>query len=220
MNPTDERLHKLQTIAAKRQRDFVLVLENIHDPHNAAAICRSADSFGVQEIWLICETVPEWDLFELGKKSSAFTSRWITFRHFQTTTECLQELRNEGYQIWATMLDDSAESLLEADFTETEKIALIMGNEHNGISEAVQNATDKKLYIPMTGFAQSLNVSVATALCLWEIFRQREQSDQDFHLEDKAQEALVREFYEKQHEKKERRREKKRKGVEKAQQDN
>ncbi len=216
--PTDLRLQKLERIAANRQRDFVLVLENIHDPHNAAAICRSADSVGIQEIWLICETVARWDLFELGKKSSAFTSRWITFRHFETTAACLAELRTQSFQVWATMLDNEAESLTEANFTAIEKIALIMGNEHQGISEAMQKATDKKLYIPMNGFAQSLNVSVATALCLWEIYRQREQSDIDFRLDQEGQAKLIEKFCEKQQEKKNRKREKKRKGVNKKSQ--
>jgi len=203
---------KLEQIAQRRQRDVILVLENIHDPHNAAAICRSADSFGIQHIWLICETVPQWDLFELGKKSSAFTSKWMSFRTFNTTLDCLRTLKERDFSIYSTILDAEAESLLETDFIESEKIALIMGNEHEGISEAVIEATDHKLFIPMTGFAQSLNVSVATAVCLWELFRQRDSSNTDYSIGEDEQGALLLAFEAKQHEKKLRRHEKKRKG--------
>lgn len=205
---TEERKQFYQGIASQRQKDFVLVLEDIHDPHNIAAILRSADAFGIQKIYLIFENQEAFDPRERKlRKSSAFTNKWLDFEVFNSTKICLQKLKTDGFTIISTILDGEAQNFFETDFTQPEKLALVFGNEHEGISQTVKNMTDQKVYIPMQGFAESFNVSVATAICLSEMTRQR--SGEAFHLSSKEQEALVQNFAEKQEEMKEFKREQK-----------
>jgi len=172
MTPTEERLKKIKTVAAHRNPDLVLVLEDLNDPHNAAAIMRSADSMGIQKLYLIFEEQTPWDPTQIGKHSSAHTNKWLDFEIFDSRKACLSKLKQAGFEIWATHLHARATKLDETDFTQSKRIALIIGNENRGISEAMKNAADQLIYIPMKGFCESLNVSVATALCVWEITRQ------------------------------------------------
>ena len=110
----------------------------------------------------------------LGKKSSASANKWIQRRKFKSITECYSALRNEGFHICATHLGVESSSLFELDLTK--KTALVFGNEHRGVSEEAANLADENFQIPMTGMIQSLNVSVACAVTLYEAFRQRSLS--------------------------------------------
>ncbi|MCK5460703.1 RNA methyltransferase [Candidatus Gracilibacteria bacterium] len=194
---TEKRKQFYQRIASRRQKDFVLVLEDIHDSHNIAAILRSADAFGIQKIYLIFENQEEFDPRERKfRKSSAFTNKWLDFEVFDSTKICLEKLKSENFSIISTILDEEAQNFFETDFTKTKKIALVLGNEHKGISETVKRMADWKVYIPMQGFAESFNVSVAAAICLSEMTRQRKEAL--FHLSKKEQTTLVQQFIKKQ----------------------
>lgn len=214
-NITNKRKNFYKKVAQKRKKNFVLVLEDLHDPHNLAAIFRSADAFGIQKIYLIFEKQnainPQDKVF---KKTSAFTNKWLDFEIFSSTEKCLKKLRSEKYTLISTILDKEAQSFFETNFTKFEKIALIIGNEHCGISETVKKITDKKIYIPMQGFAESLNVSVASAICLSEISRQR--SDSKFSVSEIEEQKLIKNFKEKQLQYGERIKERKRLAIEKA----
>ncbi len=189
--PTPERLAKYQRIAKNRQRDIVLILENINDPHNAAAIFRSADAFGIQHIHLINETVPNWMPNKEGKKTSAFTNKWLNFYQHSSVEDCLIPLKTKDYEIYATLLEDTAVSLYQTDFSIDKKIALLLGNEKDGLSLKARRLADTKIIIPMRGFAQSFNVSVTAALFMAEITRQRNQSQHDFNLTTKDSQSLL-----------------------------
>lgn len=156
---------------AARQKDIVVVLEDIYDPHNAAAIFRTCDAYGIQNAYLIFETVEPYDPKNVGKSSSATANKWLDFKIFESTKECLEELKKEGYAIVSTLLDREANDLYE--FKWPKKIALLVGNEHAGLSKTAAELSDHKVYIPMQGMVQSLNVSVATAICISEIYRSR-----------------------------------------------
>jgi len=169
--PSDRRLEKIRNVAAGRQRDIVVVLEDVFDPHNAAAIFRTCDAYGIQNAYLIFETVEPYDPKKVGKSSSATANKWLDFKIFHSTKECLQELKEEGYVIVSTLLDKEANNLYE--FKWPKKIALLVGNEHAGLSKTAAELSDHKVYIPMQGMVQSLNVSVATAICISEIYRAR-----------------------------------------------
>jgi len=169
--PSGKRMERIAGVMAARQKDIVVVLEDIFDPHNAAAIFRTCDAYGIQSVYLIFETVEPYDPKRVGKASSATANKWLDFRIFQSTRECLGELKRKGYAIVSTFLDKEANNLYEFEWPK--KIALLVGNEHAGLSERAAEMSDHKVYIPMQGMVQSLNVSVATAICISEIYRAR-----------------------------------------------
>ena len=165
---SDRRLARLESVLRHRQPDLTVVMENIHDPHNVSAMLRSCDAAGVYEAQLLYNT----DAFpRIGKKSSASAGKWVERRKFKTVAECYGKLRSEGFRIYATQLDERAESLYGLDLTQ--KVAFVFGNEHRGTSEEASREADAVIQIPMVGMIQSLNVSVACAVALFESLRQR-----------------------------------------------
>jgi len=108
---------------------------------------------------------------KISKVSSASSKKWVEQKRYSNTEECIKQLKKDGFKIYGTLLSEEAENIYDLDFTE--KIAIVMGNENRGISEEMINSVDKHIYIPMRGMIQSLNVSVATAVTLYEAQRQR-----------------------------------------------
>ncbi len=168
MSRTEHRMQKLRTALKRRQPDLTIVMENIHDPHNVSAIFRSADAVGVMQIQLLYtfEKFPK-----IGEKSSASARKWIDRRQFKSIAECYATLRREGFTIYATHLGEKARSLYELDLTKP--VALVFGNEHRGVSDEAASLADGNFIIPMNGMIQSLNVSVACAVSMYEAYRQR-----------------------------------------------
>lgn len=165
---TERRLEKITRVVKARQHSLRVVMENVHDPHNVSAIFRSCDAVGVPKVTLLY-TVE--DFPKISKVSSSSANKWIEKERFNDTKACFDSLRSEGFKIYSTLLDENAESIYDIDFTE--KIAIVMGNEHRGVSDEAAKLSDKTIYIPMRGMIQSLNVSVATAVILYEAQRQR-----------------------------------------------
>jgi len=166
---TERRKEKMLQVLRRRQPTLTIVMEDIHDPHNVSAVLRSADAVGVQEVQLLYlhETFPK-----LGKKSSASAVKWMDRRKFSSVQECYDTLHREGFTIYATRLGSDARSLYDIDLTAP--VALVFGNEHRGVSDEAAERADGQIIIPMTGMIQSLNVSVACAVCLYEALRQRQ----------------------------------------------
>jgi tRNA (guanosine-2'-O-)-methyltransferase len=162
------RREKILRVLSHRQPDATIVMENIHDPHNVSAIFRSADAVGIPEVQLVYTNT---DFPKIGKKSSSSANKWVTKRRFSSVKECYDTLHSEGYTIYATRLDVNAKPLYDIDFTQ--KIAIVMGNEHAGVSDDAAMLADGTIMIPMMGMIQSLNVSVAAAVTLYEMLRQR-----------------------------------------------
>lgn len=165
---TEKRLKKIHTVLSHRQPDLTVVMENIHDPHNVSAVLRSADAVGVKEIQLVYDRE---DFPRVGKKSSASAAKWTVRRKFSSIGECYDALHKSGFLIYATHLSKRSVSLFELDLTK--KVALVFGNEHRGVSDEAAKLADVNFQIPMMGMIQSLNVSVACAVVLYEAFRQR-----------------------------------------------
>jgi len=165
---SERRLARLESAIRHRQPDLTVILENIHDPHNVSAILRSCDAAGVMEVQLVYtnEEFPK-----LGKKSSASAKKWVDHRKFKSVSECFGSLHKEGYSIFVTHLGKRTTPLYELNLTT--KIALAFGNEHRGVSEEASELADGNFMIPMFGMIQSLNVSVACAVTLFEAVRQR-----------------------------------------------
>ncbi len=165
---TSRRRQKIMRVAERRQPNLTVVLEGIHDPHNVSAILRTADAVGVLEIQLVYE-VEEFP--KLGKKSSASALKWVKCRSFKSIKECYDRLHKEGFLVYATRLGASSQSIYDLDLTGN--VALVFGNEHRGVSDSAASLADGNFQIQMLGMIQSLNVSVACAVSLYEACRQR-----------------------------------------------
>ncbi|MFH0733412.1 MAG: RNA methyltransferase [bacterium] len=165
---SESRLNKIKDVIFKRQSTLTVILENIHDRHNVSAILRSSDSVGVSKVSLLynVEKFPK-----LSRTSSASSNKWIDIEYSKSTEECFDELRKKGFKIYVSKVSKDAKSLYDIDFTQ--KVAVLFGNEHRGVSESAENLCDELFFIPMHGMAQSLNVSVAAAVTLYEAQRQR-----------------------------------------------
>lgn len=170
--PTIERLTKLTRAASLRQKDVVLVIEDIHDPHNAQAILRTADAFGIQEVHFIFETEKAYNPRRVGKSSSSSAMKWLDYTIWHSTAACVSALKKQRFHLIGTALTDASVPLEKAHWKKP-KIALLIGNEHRGLSANALTRADELVTIPMRGMVQSLNVSVATAITIAEITRAR-----------------------------------------------
>ena len=168
MTPSSRRSERIKEALLHRQPDLTVVIENIHDPHNVSAILRSCDAVGVMQVELLY-TVEKFP--RIGKKSSSSANKWLDRRKHTSVDDCFATLRAEGFRIYATHLGDTSQSLYDLDLTQ--KVALVFGNEHRGVSPEVAQQADGNFQIPMLGMIQSLNVSVACAVSLFEALRQR-----------------------------------------------
>lgn len=190
--PINRRQQKLQQVASQRQAGFIVVLEDIHDPHNAAAILRTCDAFGVQDVWFIFNKEKAYNPRRVGKSSSSSANKWLTFRMFKSVAECKAALKRLKYESVGTVLHDKAEDFTKAKLT-SKRTALWVGNEHAGLSPDAVKACDRLLLLPMRGFVESLNVSVMTAICVYEVSRQR-AGRQQYARSTRDVAALVRDF--------------------------
>jgi len=165
---TGRRKEKIISVAKARQDSLRLVLENVHDPHNVSAVFRSCDAVGIPKVSLIynLEKYPK-----IGSKTSASAFKWVEREKFVDVKSCYDSLRAEGFSVLASSLNGTPTNLFDIDFTQ--KIALVFGNEHRGISTEAEQFADNVFYIPMFGMVQSLNISVAAAVTLYEALRQR-----------------------------------------------
>ncbi len=174
--PTPERLEKITRVANARQHGIV-VLEDIYDPHNAIAVFRSCDAFAIQEIYLVFDKQQAFDPKEMGKATSTSANKWVDFKIFDSIEDAYADLKKRDYQTYATVLSDDTVSLYETNLLETEKVAFVLGNEKRGLSEKAIELADNKIMIPMQGMIQSLNLSVTASICLFELNRQRKNSN-------------------------------------------
>jgi len=168
---SQRRIEKLSAAINYTQPDLTIVVENIHDPHNVSAILRTCDAVGVRRINLLYN---EEKFPKIGKKSSASAYKWIETEKFKSVSDCYKFLRADGFLIVASVVSSKSKSLYDLELTR--KVALVFGNEHRGVSAEAASAADVSFQIPMFGMVQSLNVSVACAITLFEAVRQRVKS--------------------------------------------
>jgi len=166
---TPEREERLSFVLNKRQNDLTVVLENVFDPHNISAVMRTCDAVGIQEIYVLNNRIPRHKKW--GRQSSSSAAKWLTIHQFSDVGECFDVLRKNYSKIFATHLSSSSVDLYDIDFTQ--RIALVFGNEHSGVSEEILPLVDGNFIIPQMGIIRSLNISVACAVTLYEAFRQK-----------------------------------------------
>jgi tRNA (guanosine-2'-O-)-methyltransferase len=170
---TPEREQRLKKVLDKRQDDLTLVLENVFDPHNISAVMRTCDAVGIQDIHILNTKISKHKKW--GARSSSSASKWLTIHQHSNASICFAELRNKYPLILTTHLSASAVSLYEIDFTKP--VALVFGNEHEGVSEEIRVLADGNFIIPQVGMIRSLNISVACAVSLYEAFRQKQVAE-------------------------------------------
>jgi tRNA (guanosine-2'-O-)-methyltransferase len=166
---TPERRNRIKHVLAHRQNDLTVVLENVFDPHNISAVMRSCDAIGIQEIYVLNTKIPRHEKW--GSRSSSSAANWLTVHQFEDVQACMAALRQKFDRILTTHLTSDAVSLYELDLTKS--TALVFGNEHAGISDELRLLADGNFIIPQVGMIQSLNISVACAVSLYEAFRQK-----------------------------------------------
>lgn len=166
---TPERSNRLHSVLDKRQPDLTVVLENVFDPHNISAVMRSCDAVGIQEIYVLTNKIPRHKKW--GSRSSSSAAKWLTVHQFTEAADCFAALRKKYDRILTTHLSSDAVSMHQIDFTQS--IALVFGNEHAGVSDEIRSMADGNFIIPQVGIIQSLNISVACAVTIYEAFRQK-----------------------------------------------
>jgi len=167
---TPEREERIRQVLDKRQDGITVVLENVFDPHNISAVMRTCDAVGVQEIYVLNTRIPRHKKW--GAKSSSSAANWLTIHQYTDAAECFQRLRSKYERIFTTHLDSEAVSLYDINLTQ--RVALVFGNEHTGVSEDIRALSDGNFIIPQVGIIKSLNISVACAVGLYEAYRQKE----------------------------------------------
>jgi len=164
---TPQRLAIIKASLDRRQTDLTVVMENVRKPHNLAAVARTLEAVGGLEIHAITDLTS----IRLTQMSAGGTKKWMKVTKHPNTGQGLQHLKQQGFQIIATCLDENAKDYRDIDYTPA--TAILVGEELEGISEQAKQMADETISIPMAGMVQSLNVSVASALVLYEAYHQR-----------------------------------------------
>lgn len=181
---TVRREDRIRDMASKRQQDVIVILENVHDPHNIGAVLRSCDSVGVTEVIALYtdDHLDEETLqTAIRSKTSSGAYRWVKTSLYSTVDDCISYLRQKKLRLLGTHLHAESKSIYHTNLTEG--VAIFFGNEKLGLSEQVLSELDGNVFIPQVGMVKSLNISVACAVFLYEMYRQREQKDMYSHSE-------------------------------------
>jgi tRNA (guanosine-2'-O-)-methyltransferase len=165
---TPEREKKISTVMARRQKGLEVILENVDDPHNIGAILRSCDAVGVGRVHLLYTKGKPPRMHELRTKAAASAAKWLEIKKWTDVDECLADI---SVPVCVATLADTGRAPWDLDLAKPCAIAL--GNEHDGPSPELVAKADAIITIPMQGFVESFNVSVAAAICLAEAMRQR-----------------------------------------------
>lgn len=165
-----ERFARITAMLQNRQTDLTVCLEVVHKPHNLAAIVRTADAVGIHQVHAVW---PNQDP-RMARGTAAGSHSWVAVKRHLNTLDCVNAVKAQGMQIIITNLTDTACDYREVDYTQP--TAIMVGQEKHGISQQALALADKQVYIPMMGMVQSLNVSVAAALVLYEAQRQRQKA--------------------------------------------
>ncbi|HEJ9032997.1 TPA: tRNA (guanosine(18)-2'-O)-methyltransferase TrmH [Serratia marcescens] len=165
-----QRYARICEMLATRQPDLTVCLEQVHKPHNVSAIIRTADAVGVHQVHAVWPTTRMRTLVS----SAAGSNSWVSVKTHPTIGDAVGHLKAQGMQILATNLSARAVDFREVDYTRP--TCVLLGQEKTGITEEALALADQDIVIPMIGMVQSLNVSVASALILYEAQRQRQNA--------------------------------------------
>ena len=185
---SDRRKQRLTEVLVERTRHMAIVLEDVYQGHNASAVLRSCDCFGVQDIHFIENR----NKFKISEDVSMGATQWLTIKKYNTeennTAACLKELKKQGYRIVATSPHKDDKTIMELDVSKP--FALVFGTEIDGITETVSEMANEFVKIPMYGFTESFNISVSVSICLYHIISALHQSNISWQLPQEEKEKL------------------------------
>jgi tRNA (guanosine-2'-O-)-methyltransferase len=186
---TDERQARFVDVLSQRTRRITVVLEDIYGSHNIGAVLRTCDAFGVQDVHVIEDSHE----FQLEPDIALGSQKWLTLCRYRDVPNprhmCADALRTAGYQLLAVTPHADAASPEEVDTSQP--CALLFGTEKDGLTDELTSLADGSVRIPMCGFVESLNVSVAAALCLYPMLRQLRRASDDWGLSAAEKEVLL-----------------------------
>ncbi|AIA69056.1 tRNA (guanosine(18)-2'-O)-methyltransferase TrmH [Pectobacterium atrosepticum] len=186
---TPQRYARIKEMLNGRQPDLTICMEQVHKPHNISAVIRTADAVGVHQVHAIWPT----SRMKTLVSSAAGSNSWVQVKTHRTIQDAVGHLKNEGMQVLATNLSEHAVDFREIDYTRP--TCILLGQEKTGITAEALKLADRDIIIPMTGMVQSLNVSVASALILYEAQRQRQIAGmyqrEDSPLDEEEQQRLL-----------------------------
>jgi len=189
---TEERKHKFLSIVGERTRHVTLVLEDLYQTHNASAILRSCDCFGIQDIHIIENT----NEYKLNKEIDMGSTKWLHVHKYSektnNTSDCISHLRSKGYAVYATSPHTKSSTI--ADIPLETKSAFIFGTELTGLTKEALELADGHIHIPMYGFTESYNISVSAALLMAEVSKRLRNENIDFRLTKKEKVELMYEW--------------------------
>ena len=165
---TPERCARLDAVLAMRQPDLTVFAENLHKPRNFSAMVRNCDAVGVNEMHVL----PGEDELRKHWNTSQGAEKWMLIKTHSNPEDACEHLKSKGFRLVAAHLGDTAVDYRDVDYTQA--VALVLGTELFGVSDTTLSYVDQQINIPMMGVSQSLNVSVACAVVLYEAQRQRQ----------------------------------------------
>jgi len=181
---TERRKNLFEEVISKRTRHFTIATEDVYQLHNTSAVMRSCDVFGIQDLHVIEEKVSK----KIDREIAMGAQKWVNIDRHNTTKECINNLKENGYQIIATTPHNNSAEL--KDFDISKKSAFFFGKEKEGLSDIVLDAADGYLKIPMYGFTESLNISVAAAIILQTLVSKLKDSDIDWELSEQEKNQI------------------------------
>jgi len=180
---TDNRRQRFEEVSSNRTRFLTIVLEDLYQPHNASAVLRTCDCFGIQDVHIIENK----NKYDVNPDVALGSSQWLTLHNYNTkefnTPECLQKLKKQGYKLIAATPHEN--NLLLQDLVIDTKTAILFGTEKGGLSATAHEMADSYMKIPMYGFTESFNISVSAAITLFSLTESMRKSDSDWHLSKK-----------------------------------
>lgn len=187
---SDERKAKFDEVLNFRTRHITIALEDIYQPHNASAVLRSCDIFGIQDIHIIENK----NAYTVSRDVALGSPKWLNLVKYNktgtnNTLSCIHTLKEKGYTIVATTPNTNDCTIEHLPIEKP--LALFFGTELTGISEDVKQHADEFVKIPMFGFTESFNISVSAALCLHAITTRLHHSDLNWHLTTNEKEEIT-----------------------------
>ena len=164
---SETRWKRINDVLDNRTEHITVVLEDIYQPHNASAVLRSCDGFGIQDVHVIENN----NVFDASSEVTIGADQWLSLHRYKNPDsdnvhDCFEVLREKGYQIVATTPHENDHNLDELDISKP--TALVFGTELEGVTDQVMDQADAFVKIPMSGFSESFNISVSAAICLYD----------------------------------------------------
>jgi tRNA (guanosine-2'-O-)-methyltransferase len=181
---TENKRILFEEVLKNRTRHVTIVLENTFQTHNASAILRTAECFGIQDVHIIENKFK----YNVNPQITLGSVKWINLYKHNTVADCYKILKAKGYSIYATLPGDKSKVLHECEINSP--IALVFGTEKEGLSKEAIELADAFLHIPMYGFTESFNVSVSAAMCVYDITTRLRNSDINWKLPEKEAKEL------------------------------